>query len=116
MKKMLSASLVAAVAALSFSINLYAGDSGQFMADKHKAIGAQCSSCHGGDTKSVVANGKCLACHGSYDQLAEKTKDMHLNPHKNPHFLDIECAACHSGHKPLDAFCQNCHGPLTRHK
>jgi len=116
MKKMLSVSLVAAVAALSLSINLYAGDSSQLMADKHKAIGAECSSCHGRDVKDVVANEKCLECHGSYDQLAEKTKDMHLNPHKNPHFLDVECAACHQGHKSMNVFCQNCHGPIIRHQ
>ncbi len=81
----------------------------------HKDAGVECVSCHGQDKKAVIPNQNCLTCHESYDALAEQTKDMHLNPHWSPHFLNLECTSCHQGHKTLDNFCQKCHGPIKRH-
>ena len=115
MKKAVAVCVVMAMAVLSASISLYAGDAKQF-ADKHKAAGAECASCHGKDVKEVIPNKNCLACHESYEKLGEQTKDMHLNPHKSPHFLDVECTSCHDSHKSINIFCQGCHGPITRNK
>jgi len=108
--------LIVAMAVLSAGINLYAKDTKPLLADKHKAAGIECVSCHGKNVKDIVTNQSCLACHGSFEKLGEQTKDMHLNPHKSPHFLDLDCSSCHDGHKPLKNFCQDCHGPIQRHK
>ncbi|MCL1926822.1 MAG: cytochrome c3 family protein [Syntrophorhabdaceae bacterium] len=79
----------------------------------HRRNGAYCLDCHkdytdeymAGDTKSA-----CAGCHGDDEEMAKKTagtKYMH-NPHKS-HYVDLKCSACHSGHKPFEDFCAQCH-------
>lgn len=73
----------------------------------------------------------CLECHGSYDELAEKTADYEyegvaVNPHAqlvdqtvasgvNPHGTSnstrIECSSCHTMHddSPGIVYCFGCH-------
>lgn len=80
----------------------------------HLKNGVKCQNCHGADTQAAVKNSSCLACHGSYNELAQKTKDMQQNPHMSPHFENLECSSCHSSHTQLTNFCQNCHGPIVR--
>ncbi len=102
-----------AMVVLTAGASLYAGDAKQFQ-DKHKAAGVQCASCHGNNTKAIIPNQNCLACHDSYQKLGEQTKDMHINPHKSPHFMDLECTSCHASHTAIKNFCQDCHGPIAR--
>ncbi|MDR3670721.1 MAG: cytochrome c3 family protein [Holophaga sp.] len=90
----------------------------KFMASGHvdKRIG--CSGCHGatfpmkGDT---VENEACLACHGSYEALAEKSRvkdPKGLNPHKS-HLGVIACTVCHFGHQKSVVYCRDCHPKTT---
>lgn len=81
----------------------------------HKAAGVECSSCHGKDKKDIITRASCLSCHNSDEEIGALTSDMHLNPHLSPHFLELECTSCHTGHKELNNFCQQCHGPIKRH-
>lgn len=99
------------ISMLTLSSPLYAYNFKQ----THKQQGVECKSCHGNDKKQIIPNEKCQACHESYTEISKKTNDMHLNPHMSPHFLDVECTSCHQGHKVLNNFCQDCHGPVTRH-
>lgn len=73
-----------------------------------------CSGCHGkslpqkGDT---VENERCIACHGNYEALANKTRPAQFpdrNPHQS-HLGEIGCAVCHKAHKPSAVYCLNCH-------
>ncbi|KAA0887965.1 cytochrome c3 family protein [Oryzomonas rubra] len=116
MKKTVAVGVIMAMAVLSASISLYAGDKKMSLADKHKSEGVACVSCHGKDVNEIVPNQNCLACHESFEKIAERTKDMPINPHKSAHFIDLECSTCHDGHKDGTVFCQSCHGPITRHK
>ncbi len=103
---------------LLLTAGLLAGSQGCFAADfatVHKQAGVDCASCHGQDRQALISNGNCLNCHDSFEALGELTKDMHLNPHLSPHFLNLECTSCHQGHKELNNFCQQCHGPIERH-
>lgn len=81
---------------------------GKFLADTHLAAGLTCESCHGQEAPGSVAMETCLSCHGPYDKLAKATADKKLNPH-NGHFPDLDCGACHHGHKTDDFFCGTCH-------
>ena len=71
----------------------------------------------------------CLACHGTYEKLAELTKDStayetpegtYVNPHVPPsdtHEQNVECYNCHKIHRDYDlqGYCNQCHhtGDLT---
>lgn len=78
--------------------------------------------------KTEVDEETCLACHGSYESLAEKTTDFTLLTDKNgttvnPHEVtttgtghnSINCASCHSMHQDgsagdtADTLCRSCH-------
>ncbi|BDU72532.1 cytochrome c3 family protein [Mesoterricola silvestris] len=93
------------------------GDSG-FLASHHAKKLVSCAGCHGGAFPlrgTEVANATCLACHGTPEALAEKTrpKEAHgLNPHKS-HYGDIACTACHFGHQPSVVLCKDCHPKTT---
>lgn len=70
-----------------------------------------CVTCH--DTKtpakgSVVMTESCTKCHGSYDELAKKTKDVLPNPHYN-HLGEVRCSDCHRGHQEAKNMCNDCH-------
>ena len=89
---------------------------GSSLADWHKTQGVPCAGCHGKDLNALVPNQACLGCHESFEKLAGRTKDMHINPHQSPHFKDLDCTSCHVGHKADVNFCQDCHGPISRKK
>ena len=56
-----------------------------------------------------VDNDTCLSCHGSYDELAEKTSNLgDYNPHNSPHG-QINCNECHKGHSAQVDTCGQCH-------
>lgn len=79
------------------------------LADRHSERGVQCVSCHGSEKPDAnVSNDKCLACHGTYQALADKTSKLDVNPHAS-HLGDMPCIRCHQGHKPSVLICNNCH-------
>ncbi|ACD94669.1 cytochrome c3 family protein [Trichlorobacter lovleyi] len=85
----------------------------------HATMGFKCADCHKTDAPQAgPTNEACLSCHGSYEQLAAKTKPKHIaNPadkeaHANPHeshMGPINCTDCHRTHKPSELVCGQCH-------
>lgn len=77
--------------------------------------------------KAKIDEALCLGCHGSYEDLAEKTADCTVltdsagtvvNPHDLPEVADhakIDCLDCHTAHKAQEASetalntCTGCH-------
>jgi hypothetical protein len=81
------------------------------LAERHQAAGLACDACHQETPPRAAAPiATCLACHGgSYEKLAEKTQAATpRNPHES-HEGEIECEACHHGHKPSVDYCARCH-------
>jgi hypothetical protein len=50
----------------------------------------------------------CLKCHGTYDELAQKTSNVKPNPHQS-HLGEIECGLCHKSHRSFVNHCAECH-------
>lgn len=67
-----------------------------------------CASCHKQSTNVAPTKENCLACHGSYDKLAERTKSLTPNPHLN-HRGEQNCTNCHAMHKAPRFECNDCH-------
>ncbi len=107
---------LAAFMLLTAAYSAAASDKLAGIAQKHTDQGIECASCHQQDNNKMIANTTCLECHDSFATIAEQTSGMHLNPHQSPHFLNLECTSCHVGHKADVNFCQDCHGPIKRHK
>jgi fumarate reductase flavoprotein subunit len=80
----------------------------EFLADRHKAKGMQCEACHKESPAKTVGMKTCLGCHGDYKALAAKTQHVEPNPHAS-HEGELECIACHQGHKPGKDYCSQCH-------
>lgn len=74
--------------------------------------------------KTPVGKETCLSCHGSFEDLAEKTesctvltdvKGTTVNPHAIPengeHNTEPACTTCHGVHKDVDPqeYCKGCH-------
>lgn len=74
--------------------------------------------------KGEISNDLCFGCHGSYEELAEKTADSQalsdeqgrvVNPHAVPetegHETPLECTSCHRMHKAYEPmqYCEGCH-------
>ena len=109
MLRKLTAALLAA-AGLAFAAQAMAAG-GPYLADRHVARGATCESCHGVKTPALgsrVKTEKCLACHGSYEKVAQKTAAMKMNPHDS-HLGEVKCTACHKGHQKPVLMCNDCH-------
>ena len=75
-----------------------------------------CASCHDEEdpTQGVaaVSNDKCLACHGSYEEVAARTADVgeDLNPHDSFHYdQQLDCTTCHKTHSESVNLCMSCH-------
>lgn len=78
----------------------------------HLSRGVNCLACHKqlpteGDQ---VGKDTCLTCHGSYEELARKTRDDKFvgNPHES-HQGSLECSRCHKGHTSAKSYCMECH-------
>ncbi|NTW29031.1 MAG: ammonia-forming cytochrome c nitrite reductase subunit c552 [Coriobacteriia bacterium] len=57
----------------------------------------------------------CLRCHGSYADLAAKTKDYDTASGRNPHDShngDLPCSTCHRVHQQSQLFCSQCHSDM----
>ncbi len=85
---------------------------GNYLADRHASRGVKCEACHGVAAPKVpvkkVKAEKCLACHGSYEKVAEKTKALKPNPHAS-HLGEVRCSDCHKGHAKPVLMCNDCH-------
>jgi cytochrome c nitrite reductase small subunit len=56
----------------------------------------------------------CLRCHehGSYEELAQRTEELELNPHDS-HYGEMECSICHRVHEASEEVCAYCHDPIA---
>lgn len=107
----LKATAVLVAFACTSGLAFAAGDLATF----HNQLGG-CAACH--DANAVTAssvpdderalNAKCNTCHGGYKVLAEKSKDLHFNPHAS-HLGDINCTVCHRAHEKPKLACNDCH-------
>ncbi len=102
-----SLTAVLAVAFLAFGSQC-AFANGSMLADRHGARALKCEMCHKTQPPKIVKTEDCLACHGSYEKLAERTDKNDINPHDS-HVEDAACTDCHSGHKKPRLLCDQCH-------
>lgn len=81
-----------------------------FLADRHGQRNVDCVACHQEAPKAgaKVANGQCLQCHKSADEVAKRTAKMDPNPHYN-HLVGLRCQECHRGHQKSVNMCASCH-------
>ncbi|MEF9995320.1 MAG: cytochrome c3 family protein [Burkholderiaceae bacterium] len=81
------------------------------IAETHAKRGAACTACHENSNPAAgdfIETEKCLACH-SRDSIKAPFKSMgKKNPHDN-HLGEIDCNLCHTGHKPFELYCKQCH-------
>ncbi len=112
--------------------------SSDFLDHKHSKAGIGCLECHQLTNKQEKENVSkfrrknfktplsereypnefCFKCHGSYKEVAERTKDFQKkdltrNPHES-HYGEIDCNLCHKSHKPSVDYCSECHPPLVQ--
>lgn len=104
--KNLGAALAVALVAAAFSAPASAAE--KFLADRHADRGVECASCHKAGPAEAPDAKACLACHGDYAALKDRTKDVTPNPHYT-HLLDQPCTECHQGHKASVNMCNGCH-------
>lgn len=90
------------------TVNAFGADDALLTA--HSSKGIQCSSCHQETPPAKkVKTARCQTCHGTYEQLAERTKNMQPNNVHANHLGDLECKACHGVHKKQKLECDECH-------
>lgn len=85
--------------------------SAENLADFHVQQGAKCEVCHQEQApkpNSRVNPQNCLACHKSFEAVAERTNKLEPNPH-NSHLGEVPCSDCHQGHKEYKNMCNDCH-------
>lgn len=89
-----------------------------FLADLHGGRQVTCNACHGDKIPAqgaIVANDRCLACHGDDEKLKKKaTPPTAASP--DPHFShlgEIDCTLCHRGHTQSRVYCMECHKTFT---
>jgi hypothetical protein len=91
----------------------FRSDKPPFLADRLLAKGLDCRACHTEPGKKATGEA-CLKCHGSFEEVAKRTRDMDPNPHAN-HSTDYDpdCTRCHHGHKANEVYCVKCHPGRT---
>ncbi len=102
--------VVSTVLSMLFAGFAFSADS-PCLADRHVAKGVKCEVCHVAPTPGAVVKvnkEKCLACHQSYEVLAQKTAKLEPNPHFN-HMGAVRCTDCHTGHTKGQLMCNDCH-------
>lgn len=108
-----------------------------FLDHKHSKAGIGCMDCHSVPVEKqkehvAKANGRaydkplqereygnqdCFACHGSYEEISEATKDfiekgLPRNPHES-HYAEMDCNLCHKAHRASVDYCSMCHHPAV---
>lgn len=106
-----------------------------FLDHKHQRVGINCLDCHQLTIKKQreniskfkkrtfktpfdereYGNSLCFNCHGSYQEIIERTKDyknkdLPRNPHES-HYGEMDCHLCHKAHRPSIDYCSQCHQP-----
>jgi hypothetical protein len=80
-----------------------------FLDRRHADKNVGCAGCHGATLpRKRVGNDGCLACHTSYEAVAQKTKHAEPNPHDS-HVGEVRCTLCHRGHAAPVLYCNQCH-------
>jgi hypothetical protein len=80
----------------------------------HGKADVGCAGCHVARIAGKgarVESGRCMACHGFYECLADKTAPKDF-PERNPHSSHLgqpECTLCHKGHAVSRPACLDCH-------
>lgn len=113
-------SILAAVLVCT-SFALAAEKANDQLAQKHQKAGVTCQQCHGDKIPAktatptkypkVATKEACLKCHGTYKELAAKTrgiKEWEENPHAH-HYGELQCGQCHRAHQASEYFCTQCH-------
>lgn len=103
--------MLAALTAIALMTSAAFAADAPTLADRHAKLGLKCEQCHAvpiPQPESKVKNQACLACHQSYDALAQKTEKLDPNPHKT-HLGNVRCSDCHSGHGQARLMCNDCH-------
>ena len=92
----------------------YSWSTSSFLDALHAKRNVTCAGCHGKRLPAkddTVENDRCLSCHGSYEQLAEKCASVEFpkrNPHKS-HLFALACTKCHAAHSESKVYCLECH-------
>lgn len=88
--------------AASFALALCGSATAKTLSEIHGSSWPQ--SIDGFTTKN-----QCLACHGSYESLGEKTQQIEPNPHRS-HLGEVDCVECHLPDKSKpELMCNDCH-------
>ena len=78
--------------------------------EKHSDFGLDCITCHDENPPAKpVTTEICLSCHGSNDELADKSSDMGANNPHGSHIGPLDCGNCHNVHRPSVNYCAQCH-------
>jgi fumarate reductase flavoprotein subunit len=80
------------------------------LADRHKAKGLDCLSCHVTKPEpfAEVPRANCLKCHPETLIVSKYADLKDRNPHKN-HLGEVDCNICHRGHDESLVYCDQCH-------
>jgi fumarate reductase flavoprotein subunit len=102
--------LILGMCVVGFSAATPAADGQALLLQKHVGKGLSCNGCHQENPPATpVKTSQCLSCHGTYEQLADKTDGKGaVNPHGS-HQGDLSCDSCHNVHKPSVNYCSQCH-------
>jgi len=73
----------------------------------HERLRFECEDCHGDGPVSAyqpLGTEDCLACHGSYELIADRTADLgyYGNIHAAPHYPKLDCGLCHQEHDGIE--------------
>lgn len=81
------------------------------LAHLHQLNGTACRDCHDSkEAPQALTTQQCLACHGSYDEVAAGTAGSDPDPHNSPHYgKEQDCDLCHHQHQASENFCSQCH-------
>ena len=78
----------------------------------HKVLAGKCAVCHGESSPKTVSKLLCTKCHGSPEDMAQKTAALKVrNPHTSIHFgTSLPCEECHKEHRASYNYCtEACH-------
>jgi hypothetical protein len=86
-------------------------ETGKPFLSKHKTHAElTCDDCHLNKPPKQLTTEQCFSCHGSFEEVAETTKDSDPDPHNSPHYgSTLDCDLCHHEHSVSENFCTQCH-------
>jgi hypothetical protein len=97
------------IAVLFIAVGTAAAASAQERGHKpyHNFLAGDCAQCHGEKSPKAVSKLLCVDCHGSPQDMAQKTAALKIrNPHISIHFgTSLPCEECHKEHKASYNYC-----------